>query len=147
MVTQFAMDLFKDPFFIGFNKELERLNTVYNLGSRNSYPPYDIQQLDENGDIFLLSMALAGFPKHGISVVLKDRTLVIEGDSKTLTEDLDEVPSSFVHKGIANRKFIKSFALGEYMEVGEAKLQDGMLTILIHRVVPEEKKPKIIKIN
>jgi molecular chaperone IbpA len=147
MVSSFALDLFKDPFFIGFNRELERLNTVHNLATRQAYPPYDIQQLDDKGDNFLLSMALAGFPEHGISVTLKDRTLVIEGDSKTVTEDLDETPTSYIHKGIANRKFTKSFALGEHMEIGDATLRNGMLEIVIYRNIPEDKKPKQIKVK
>ncbi len=65
MVTQFAMDLFNDPFFIGFNRELNRLNTAHKTNSQ-SYPPYDLLKLDE--DTYQISLAIAGFSKEDIDV-------------------------------------------------------------------------------
>ena len=53
----------------------------------------------------------------------------------------------YVYEGIAKRNFERSFSLGEYMEVTKAEMKDGMLHILIEKNVPEEKKPKTIKIN
>ena len=138
MVTQFAMDLFNDPFFIGFNRELSRLNTAHKTNSQ-SYPPYDLLKLDE--DTYRLSIAVAGFTKDDINVSIDNGTLIIKGE---LVEVID---AEIVHKGIAGRKFIRSFALGEYMEVTGADMKDGMLHINVDRVVPEEKKPKTIKIK
>jgi len=139
MVSSFALDLFKDPFFIGFNRELERLNAVHNLATRQAYPPYDILKLDE--DTYKLSLAVAGFSKSDIDVSIDNGTLIVKGE---ITEVVD---AEVVHKGIAGRKFTRTFALGEYMEVSNAELKDGMLTINIVRVVPEDKKPKTIKIK
>jgi len=139
MVSSFALDLFKDPFFIGFNRELERLNTVHNLATRQAYPPYDILKLDE--DTYKLSLAVAGFSKEDIDVSVDNGTLIIKGE---LVEVID---AEIVHKGIAGRKFTRTFALGEYMEVSNAELRDGMLTVNIVRIVPEDKKPKVIKIK
>ena len=139
MVSSFALDLFKDPFFIGFNRELERLNTVHNLATRQAYPPYDIIKLDE--DTYKLSLAVAGFSKEDIDVSVDNGTLIIKGE---LVEVID---AEIVHKGIAGRKFTRTFALGEYMEVSNAELRDGMLTVNIVRIVPEDKKPKVIKIK
>jgi len=139
MVSSFALDLFKDPFFIGFNRELERLNTVHNLATRQAYPPYDILKLDE--DTYKLSLAVAGFSKSDIDVSVDNGTLIVKGE---ITETVD---AEVVHKGIAGRKFTRTFALGEYMEVSSAELKDGMLTINIVRVVPEDKKPKTIKVK
>jgi HSP20 family molecular chaperone IbpA len=113
------MDLFNDPFFIGFNRELGRLNTAHKVNSQ-SYPPYDLLKLD---------------------VLVDNGTLIIKGE---ITEVVD---AEVVHKGIAGRKFVRSFALGEYMEVTDAELKDGMLNVSIDRIVPEEKKPKTIKIK
>ena len=138
MVTQFAMDLFNDPFFIGFNRELGRLNTAHKTNT-TSYPPYDLIKLDE--DTYKISLAIAGFSKEDIDVTVDNGTLIIKGE---ITEVSD---AEVVHKGIAGRKFTRSFALGEYMEVTGADMKDGMLHINVERIVPEEKKPKSIKIK
>ena len=132
------MDLFNDPFFIGFNRELGRLNTAHKTNSQ-AYPPYDLFKLDE--DTYRLSVAVAGFTKDDINVSVDNGTLVIKGEIVEVTD------AEVVHKGIATRKFTRSFALGEYMEVTGADLKDGMLHVSIDRVVPEEKKPKTIKIK
>ena len=132
------MDLFNDPFFIGFNRELSRLNNAHKVNS-NSYPPYDLLKLDE--DTYRISLAIAGFSKEDIDVSVDNGTLVIKGEIVEATD------AEVVHKGIAGRKFTRSFALGEYMEVTGADMKDGMLHINVDRIVPEEKKPKTIKIK
>jgi molecular chaperone IbpA len=139
MVNSFALDLFKDPFFIGFDNDLKRLYNLHNTANKQSYPPYDILKLDE--DSFRLSIAIAGFSKENIDVSVDKGTLIIEGEIVEVTD------AEVVHKGIAGRKFVRSFALGEYMEVTGADLKDGMLNISIDRIIPEEKKPKTIKIK
>jgi len=138
MVTQFAMDLFNDPFFIGFNRELSRLNTAHKTNSQ-SYPPYNLLKLDE--DTYRLSLAVAGFTKEDVNISVDNGTLVIKGEIVEVTD------AEVIHKGIAGRKFTQSIALGEYMEVTGAEMKDGMLHINVDRIVPEEKKPKSIKIK
>jgi molecular chaperone IbpA len=138
MVTKYAMDLFNDPFFIGFNRELSRLNTAHQTNSQ-SYPPYDLLKLDE--DTYRLSLAIAGFTKDDLKISVDNGTLIIKGEIVEVTD------AEVVHKGIAGRKFVRSFALGEYMEVTGAEMKDGMLHIDIDRIVPEEKKPKEIPIK
>ena len=138
MVNKLTMDLFNDPFFIGFNRELGRLNTAYKTNSQ-SYPPYDLLKLDE--DTYQISLAIAGFSKEDIDVSVDNGTLIIKGEIVEVTD------AEVVHKGIAGRKFIRSFALGEYMEVTSAELKDGMLHVHVIRIVPEDKKPKAIKIK
>ena len=130
--------IFNDPFFIGFNRNLTQLNNVYKTNNQ-SYPPYDLLKLDE--DTYRLSLAVAGFSKDDINVSVENGSLSIKGE---LAEVID---AEVVHKGIAGRKFTRTFALGEYMEVSSAELKDGMLTIDIVRVIPEEKKPKSIEIK
>jgi molecular chaperone IbpA len=137
MTTQ-LLDLFNDPFFIGFNRELGRLNNAHKINSQ-SYPPYDLLKLDE--DTYRLSLAVAGFTKDNIDISVDNGTLVIKGEIVEVTD------AEVVHKGIASRKFVRSFALGEYMEVTGADLKDGMLHISIDRIVPEDKKPKTIEIR
>jgi molecular chaperone IbpA len=139
MVTQFAMDLFRDPFFIGFNRELERMANVHQAATRQSYPPYDVLKLDE--DTYQVSIAVAGFTKEDIDVSVDNGTLIVKGEITEVTD------GEYLHKGIAARKFTRTFALGEYMEVTAAKIEDGMLHITVDRIIPEEKKPKIIKVK
>jgi molecular chaperone IbpA len=138
MVTQFAMDLFNDPFFIGFNRELGRLNSAHKTNTQ-SYPPYDLLKLDE--DTYRISIAVAGFSKDDIDLSVDNGTLIIKGEIVEVTD------AEVVHKGIAGRKFTRSFALGEYMEVTGADMKDGMLHINVDRIIPEDKKPKTIKIK
>jgi molecular chaperone IbpA len=138
MVTKYAMDLLNDPFFIGFNRELNRLNTAHKTNSQ-SYPPYDLLKLDE--DTYQISLAIAGFSKEDIDVSVDNGTLIIKGEIVEVTD------AEVVHKGIAGRKFVRSFALGEYMEVTSAELKDGMLHVHVVRIIPEDKKPKSIKIK
>ena len=140
MVTQLAMDLFKDPIFIGFSKELERFSNIHREAINQSYPPYDVAQIDENE--YIVSLAVAGFSKDDITVEVDNGTLVIKGE-----RDIEDVPKHVIHKGIAARKFTRTFALGEYMEVSSAQLENGLLNIHVERIVPEEKKPKTIKVK
>jgi len=138
MVVTHAMDLFNDPFFIGFNRELGRLNTAHKTNSQ-TYPPYDLLKLDE--DTYRISLAVAGFSRENIDISVDNGTLIIKG------ELVEVVDAEVVHKGIAGRKFVRSFALGEYMEVTGAEMKDGMLHINVDRIIPEDKKPKTIDIK
>lgn len=132
--------LFSDPFLIGFTREVDRLNTLHKNNSSVSYPPYNVIKFDE--DTYSLDLAVAGFDKEDLDISVKDNNLIIKGDKKPVEED-----GEYVYRGIATRKFTRSFALGEYMEVAEANVKNGILSVYILRVVPEEKKPKQISIN
>ena len=139
MVTNFAMDLFKDPFFIGFNRELDRMVNVHQTATRQTYPPYDVLKLDE--DTFQVSIAVAGFTKNDLVLSVDNDTLIVKGEITEVTD------GEYLHKGIAARKFTRTFALGEYMEVTGASIEDGLLNIIVDRIIQEEKKPKTIKIK
>lgn len=139
MVSSFGMDLFRDPFFIGFNRELDRLSNIHREATRQSFPPYDLVKLDE--DTYKLSLAIAGFSKNEVEVSMDNGSLTIKGEK---TEDAS---TEVLHKGIATRKFTRTFALGEYMEVDSAEMADGILSVFVERNIPEEKKPKTIKIK
>ena len=138
MVSSFALDLFKDPFFIGFNRELERFKRVQTNNS--GYPPYDLIKIDE--DAYKVDIALAGFSRDDIEVTVDNGSLIIKGEKKDSTDG-----SQTVHKGISSRKFTRIFALGEYMEVTNAELVDGLLSVKIERIVPEDKRPKQIQVK
>ena len=140
MVTTYTWDLFKDPFFIGFDRALDTWSHAQTVSSATNYPPYNVIKVDE--DNFVVELAVAGFSKTDIDVSTADGKLTVKGELNT--EDND---SKFIHRGIAARKFTREWALGEYMEVNAAELKDGMLQIDIVRILPEEKKPKTIKIK
>jgi molecular chaperone IbpA len=140
MVTTYTWDLFKDPFFIGFDRALDTWNHVQNVSTATNYPPYNLIKVDD--DSFVVELALAGFTKTDIDISVSDGKLIVKGETKA--EDND---SKFIHRGIAARKFTREWALGEYMEVKAAELKDGMLKIEIERILPEEKKPRQIKVK
>ncbi len=129
--------IFNDPFFIGFDRLVNRVSTI-NTNS-NGFPPYNV--VKEDAETWTVDMAVAGFSKDEIEITEQDGTLKIEGSKE------DESKADYVHRGIATRKFTRSFALGEYMYVDKAELTDGMLYITIKLELPEEKKPKTIKIK
>lgn len=124
-----------DPFFIGFGPNV---NTWTNVTTQNNYPPYNVIKEDE--DTYIVELALAGFDRSDLSVTVDNGNLIVKGEKEKKEVD-------FKHKGIATRSFTRSFALGEYMEVTGATLENGMLSITIERIVPEEKKPKSIDIK
>ena len=109
MVSSFALDLFKDPFFIGFNRELDRLSNIHREAARQSFPPYDLVKLDD--DTYRISLAVAGFNSSEVEVSVDNGSLIIKG------EKTDETSTEVLHKGIATRKFTRTFALGEYMRL------------------------------
>jgi molecular chaperone IbpA len=134
-----SMDLFKDPFFIGVDRELNRLMNVHGTATKQSYPPYDIIQIDE--DNYLLKLAIAGFSRDDLNITVHNGTLVIAGDKP------DSDDRKYLHRGIGMRKFTRTFALGEYMEVVSADMEDGVLHVTVKREIPEDKKPKQITIK
>ena len=87
-------------------------------------------------------MAVAGFTQDHIEIEVEDGVLTIKGNRPKRREN-----DLYVHKGISARKFEKSFRLSEYTEVTGADLQDGILAITLEVILPEEKRPRKIKIN
>jgi molecular chaperone IbpA len=104
------------------------------------FPPYNIRKDGENN--FVIEMALAGFNKKDIEVEVEDGTLSI----RSIKEDTSEADSE-IYRGIAYRKFVRKFTLADAVVVNGAKLENGMLTIDLERVIPEEKKPRTITVN
>jgi molecular chaperone IbpA len=128
--------MLNDPFFIGFDGLVNRLTTAHT--NSNGFPPYNVRKVDE--DTFVVELAVAGYNRESLTITEHDGTLEIKGERP---EDAEE----YIHKGIAGRKFTRTFALGEYVHVDKADLNDGMLYVVVKRDLPEEKKPKTIKIK
>ena len=105
----------------------------------NTYPPYNVVRI--NDDKIVMEFAVAGFKKDEISITAEKNVLSI------IAEKPDADDKKYLHKGIAARRFTRSFSLPEYYEVDSAGFEDGILYINLVRNIPEEKKPKSIKIN
>lgn len=135
-----ALRPFLQSWTVGFDHQFELLRELQKENKTVTYPPYNIKEIEEDVS-FEIEMAVAGFSKSDINISVKDNTLLIEGGSKTTKEE------SYVHKGIAARSFKQSFVLADYVEVLGAELENGILTVKLERQLPEEKKPKVIKIK
>lgn len=128
-------NVFNDPFFLGFQPNIHTWTTI---NAQDNYPPYNVVKQDE--DTFVVELALAGFDKKDIEIKVDNGTLIVKGEKEK--EDTE-----YQYKGIATRAFTRTFALGEYMEVTGAGYDNGMLSITVERIVPEDKKPKTIRIK
>ena len=124
-----------DPMFIGFDKFFETVNKT-----QNSYPPYNV--VKESDSTYLIEIAVAGFNKDDLDITEQDGVLTIIGDYK------DDVEArKYLHKGIATRKFTRTFSLHDDIKVKNAYVTDGLLQIVLEKHVPESKKPKRIAIG
>ena len=132
---------FNSPLMLGFD-HLERLVESVAKASSEGYPPYNISK--DSDDIYEITLAVAGFKKSDIELELEEGTLKITGTSNVLdTSDKIE----YLHKGIAERNFVRTFKLAEYVEVKSAGLEDGILKIKLYRNLPDVLKPQKIKIS
>tara|TARA_Y100000593_G_scaffold90680_1_gene177658 strand:- start:221 stop:655 length:435 start_codon:yes stop_codon:yes gene_type:complete len=144
MVTSKALNLFDNfnqltPYAVGFDQVFDRLNRyVDNNVNSTGFPPYNIRK---EGDYnYVIEMALAGFGKEDIEVEVTENTLSVKSDKKA-------DPENAVYRGISFRKFDRKFTLADDIVVNSASLQNGMLTVELERIVPEEKKPRLIEVK
>ncbi len=122
-----------------FGSLAQEFEKVFHTSTNTTYPPYNIVKIDE--DKVVMEFAVAGFKKDDISITTEKSVLTIKAEKPEAEE------KNYLHKGIAARKFSRSFTLPEYYEVEKAGFEDGILYIDLVRNIPEEKKPKTISIN
>lgn len=129
---------------VGYEDMFSRLESFVNDAEKTAtsmgYPPYDILKVDDNH--YLIQMAVAGFGKQEIDVVLEDGKLIIQGNASS-----DEDEPEILWKGISNRAFTRTFTLADTIEINNAELVNGMLKIWLENIIPEHKKPKKIDIK
>lgn len=124
---------------IGFDRLFDLLeNSSLGQGAEN-YPPFDLIKLDENR--YRISLAVAGFGRDDIEITAQQNQLIVSG--KKVEDDKIE----YIHRGIANRQFERRFGLADHIQVTDADLQDGLLSIDLVREIPEAMKPKKISIG
>jgi HSP20 family molecular chaperone IbpA len=118
-----------NPLFLGFD-DIEQMLERLGKASADGYPPYNIECVrDENGQVarFRLVLAVAGFTRDQLEITLEDNELLIRGVQRPETQ------RDYLYRGIAARRFQRSFVLGEGLKVHSAELDDGLLTIELTR--------------
>ena len=108
-----------------------------------SYPPYNIERLNEDG--YRITMAIAGFGEDDLNIEVKENQLTISG--KVVKDEDESKDRQYLHRGIAERAFERRFSLADHVKVTGADLENGLLHIDIVREVPEAKKPRTIPVN
>jgi len=133
-----------DKFFVGFEDSAKQLQTLHDELTKNipNYPPYNIRKNDENN--YTIELAVAGFGESEIDITIDGGKLIVKGNVDTATDALED---NFLFKGIATRAFTRAFAIDDHIEVKNAELFNGMLKIVLERLVPEEKKPNKVPVN
>ena len=126
---------------IGFDRMFNTL-LEKNHQAAVGYPPYNIQQTEDFK--YEIEMALAGFDKKDIEIEVAEGVLTVKSIKDKDKSTTDE---HTLYKGISQRNFTKKFTLADDIVVDSAELKNGMLTISLERIVPEEKKPQLIQIN
>jgi molecular chaperone IbpA len=148
MQLQSPLDMFKDfdKFYVGFDDQYSQLAKLHDDMTKNipNYPPYNIKKTGEN--TYVIEIAVAGFSKQEIELELDGDKLYVKGNATT-DEDATTKPFEFLYRGIANRSFTRTFALNDQVEVKNAAMVNGMLKIILERIIPERNKPKRIDIS
>ena len=128
---------------VGFDRLAEQFfNDPTFTNNATGYPPFNISK-GKDTDLYEITLAVAGFKKADIDIEIEDGVLKISGTSAVL----DSEDTEYLHKGIAERNFVRTFKLAEFVEVAEAKLEDGILRVSLFRNIPEAMKPQKIKIS
>ena len=129
------------PFTIGYDDVFKHFETLLEH-QQPSYPPYNIVKTGDYSHV--IEVALAGYSKAEVDVIVQENFLTIKSSDLPGTK---KPKDNVVHKGIARRAFKRTFTLAEDVVVNDAVLKDGLLKVELERVVPEEKKPRVIKIK
>ncbi len=123
---------------VGFDRLFNLLET--GLREDDGYPPFDI--VKDGEDSYRITLAVAGFRPENIELVAQQNQLIITGKRAE-----DDGNGEYLHRGIATRAFERRFQLADFIEVGDARFDNGLLSIALRRVVPEAMKPRKIAIG
>jgi len=133
------------PFSVGFDSIFEEFDRMLETTERynSNYPPYNIHKLNDNN--YKIEVALAGYTKNDIELELKENTLTVRNKSKEKV--INKESNNIIHKGISTRQFSRSFTISEDIKIKNAELKNGLLNIDLERIIPDEKKSRLIEIN
>jgi len=133
----------RDPFNVGFDSLFDRLvdfQTTVNPTQKMSYPHYNVAKV--GGDEFVIEIALAGFSEENLTVTVTENILEVKGEELLLGSH-----EAVIHRGISTRDFNRRWNLADTIEVTGADFTNGLLTVHLKNVIPEEQKPRAISIN
>lgn len=133
------VSVFSSPLLVGFD-EVERMLDRVSKTSGDGYPPYNIERLpaeDGAAERLRITLAVAGFRREELEIIQEDNQLVIRG------KQAEEADKAYLHRGIAARQFQRAFVLAEGMDVVDASLDNGLLSIDLERPEPERVVRKI----
>ena len=121
--------------FVGFDSLLNELELRH---EDTNYPPYNI--IKQGNNRYAIEIAVAGFSKDEIEITSEDRDLIVKASK-------EQKDAEYIHKGISTKSFERNFRLADHVQVVGADLSDGMLSIELEVVLPDEKRPKRIEIG
>ena len=125
---------------IGFDRLFSLLDQP-GLSEVETYPPYNIERLDETD--YRISIAVAGFSDEDLKIEVKGNSLEIAGEKKAA----ETLQHEFLHRGIASRAFLRRFQIDDHVQVTGATLENGLLHVHLKREIPEAKKPRQVPIQ
>ncbi len=124
---------------VGFDSLFNILDSAMQQGATNSYPPYDIESIEEGK--YRITLAVAGFSEAELDIQTERGVLSVRGKRD------DDGEQNYLHRGIAKRSFERKFQLADHVEVVDAELSNGLLHITLVKEIPEAMKPKKIAIG
>ena len=135
------------PISIGFDNMFDQFESLLGdgeLSTQSNYPPYNIRKSGK--DKYAIEVAVAGFNKNDVEVEYEDNLLTVKTKKvdKAVEKDMD---GEIIHRGISQRSFSRSFTIADDIKVEGAEIKDGRLTINCEKIVPEQKKRKLIPIK
>lgn len=126
---------------VGFDRLFDTFESRFANQLTSNYPPHNIVKTDDTH--YQIEIAVAGFNKNEIHVEIEQEMLTVRGESDSSNESSTR---QYLHRGLSSRSFVRSWQLAEHMKVNGAEIKDGVLTISLEYVIPEEKKARVIDI-
>jgi len=124
---------------IGFDRLFDLLENSGLAQGSETYPPFDLIQVDSNH--YRINLAVAGFARDEIDITAQQNQLIVAG------KKADDDRVDYIHRGIANRQFERRFGLADFIKVTEADLKDGLLSVDLVREIPEAMRPRKVSIG
>jgi molecular chaperone IbpA len=127
---------------VGFDRLASLIDSAQRLDGAQGYPPYNIEQSIEDENAYAIELAVAGFSDAELDIEVNEGQLIVVGKKET-----SEEKRRIVHRGIAERGFIRRFQLADHVVVTGAALRNGLLRVELRRELPEAMKPRKISIG
>ncbi len=125
---------------VGFDRFNDLFESALRSETGNTYPPHNVEKHGDNE--YRIVIAAAGLAEQDLEIQVEKGVLTVAGGKRDTDKEV-----TYLHQGIAQRAFRLSFRLADHIEVRGASLNNGLLSVDLLRVVPEEAKPRRIEIG